>query len=311
MSGLCGYIATSAAAQAHLERMEKRQKATGQKRTPHMIFTHNNLLKAKDYKPGVVVHYAQVKADGLRLMVDTGNRVALTREGKTDFWDAITGIQHMVECLRRVPTGTVLDGELHVPGVQATDIKTLAIERDPRLRFTPFAMPIYAGQDYRQVSLEKIAGMLLEFGFPTSYTVGLDLAFNPQSLLDRCRDMKIEGWVLKAGHYNGWYKLKPVRTVDCVVTGITISDSLSFLGGLKAIQVSLFDDEGKSVEVASVGAGFEADYRMMVDPKSLIGRVAEVAYDSLAGKGKLKFPRFVRWRDDKPASECTVTGQLI
>jgi len=35
-----------------------------------------------------------------------------------------------------------------------------------------------------------------------------------------------------------------------------------------------------------------------------VGEVVEVAFDKITRDNKLRFPRFVRWRPDKEASEC-------
>ena len=66
-------------------------------------------------------------------------------------------------------------------------------------------------------------------------------------------------------------------------------------------------DGTEIIEIAKVGTGFDGDYRYSVDPKKLFGRVAEIGYQSLGAKGRLKFPKFLRWRDDeKKKNECLI-----
>jgi len=35
--------------------------------------------------------------------------------------------------------------------------------------------------------------------------------------------------------------------------------------------------------------------------------VMEVSYQYVGDKGRLRHPNFVRWREDKPAAECTLS----
>jgi ATP-dependent DNA ligase len=128
-----------------------------------------------------------------------------------------------------------------------------------------------------------------------------------EHLKQDAKKLKIEGFVVKDTPKGKCWKIKPTKTVDAFVTGYEISDSDSFAGGLKAVKISVYDSNGKAVEIASCGSGFFADYRMSVDPKTLIGRVGEFSYQCLAAKGRLKFPSFLRWRDDeKTADQCTM-----
>ena len=109
----------------------------------------------------------------------------------------------------------------------------------------------------------------------------------------------IEGWVFKTGHGHDGYKQKPVRTCDAVVTAFSLSTSAAFAGGIKSFEVAI---EGRPV--ATVGAGLDKLFRMTADPRRYVGLVMEVAYKSVSAAGKLEQPRFVRWRDDKPAEQC-------
>lgn len=271
-----------------------------------MIFGTADLLRPIEYDAQPVT-FVQAKHDGLRALVirERGGEVhVLSREGKTDFWPKLMAIPHIAGQILRLPEMTAVDCELDAPGVQATEIKTLVNNADHRLRLTAFALPVFSGVDLRNRDWSVAAGHLVHLSFPVVETFAVGGEIDVAALVERARANGLEGYVAKRGHYAGWYKIKPVRTVDCVVISTTLSTSDSFSGGLKAVQVGVFEN-GQLKQIASVSSGFEAGYRLSVDRDSLVGQVCEIAYDSIAGKGQLKFPRFVRWRDDKPAPECT------
>jgi len=260
------------------------------------------MLTVKEYN-GQPFRFIQEKKDGYGISID--EKGVWTRKKDVNVRDKLP--HHLKRVLRHLMPGSDVLAELHADGVQATSIPTLLNDGSPRLKITAFA-----DLSLKEWPYNLVLNQLERQGFLIPQT---SVVCNPDelmiydeadcdSLIAEAVERKIEGWILKEAHLRGWYKLKPVKTVDAVVTGVTVSDSITHYGGMKAIQVSLFFPE--LVEIASVGSGFTADYRHTVDQDSLIGRVAEIKYDSIAANGKLKFPRFVRWRDnEKAANECT------
>jgi len=131
----------------------------------------------------------------------------------------------------------------------------------------------------------------------------------------------VEGWVLKEGA--DWYKVKPAPTVDCVVTGVTGGVG-KYAGLVGCLHVGVYKDSRSDysvlcdfitaerdrgpdmqlVEVARV-SGMDDEQRAEMTRTSPIGRVCEVAYQYVGSRGRLRHPRFIRWRDDKSAQECT------
>ena len=99
-----------------------------------------------------------------------------------------------------------------------------------------------------------------------------------------------------------WMKWKPTITVDLQVVGLEEGTGRN-LGRLGALVCSGVDD-GKEITV-NVGSGFSDADRdgYWADANLIVGRTAEVMCDVITqnqdGTYSLRFPRFIRFRDDK------------
>lgn len=275
-------------------------------------------FKVKEYS-GQPVTVAQVKFDGYYAEVyknDADGIVVCTKKQNENLWPKLQRHDGIRKQLEQLPNDTILRCELHAFGVQATSVPTLINDADPLLLLSPFkiemfqdsVMPLGFGYEY-----ELLVG--LGFIVPNWFELnGIDgvapelkplTDFDVHTLEQRAYSTGVEGWVVKDVPGGNCWKIKPVKTVDAFVMGHTVSDSDSFYGGLKAVQIGVMDGD-EQVEIASCGSGFEKEYRMSVDLASLAGKVGEFEYQDVAAKGRLKFPRFLRWRDDeKQAKDCT------
>ena len=246
--------------------------------------------KPSDWK-GQPYNWAELKFDGWRAtLYKEGTAARLI--GRKEHLDLLDGLSSSLkQQLLAVPGDSVVDGELWAPGHKATSVPALLKRRSRCLLFSAFAVPFLGGADLRKVSLAERDAALLSIGLepPARY----DLPPTPAN----AKELGIEGFVLKLEHYAGWYRVKRDYTVDLVVCGWTPGKG-KHAGRIGSLDGCLFGQPS----IASVGGLTDAD--RVLDPSSLIGRVMEVSYDEVASRGRLKFARFIRWRDDKPAEEC-------
>jgi hypothetical protein len=278
--------------------------------------------KFKNYKDQFV-NYIQPKHDGhlTKVYVDENGIITCLTKNDKDITTKLWAINHISSELCRIPPNSVLFAELHCPDVLATSVPTLLNGADERLQLTFFAAPLFNGQDWENELLLYVVKELKKYKLnvvDTSIVIGikdedqgdfqLDEVYK-QNLLKEAIKNKLEGWVLKEKHTEGWYKLKPIKTLDAFVIATQMSFSSTHYGGLQSIHIAVIDDKGKMIDLGNVGSGFELEYRKSLDSKakrdSLLDKVCEVEYDSIAANGKLRFPRFKRWRTDKNKNQCT------
>lgn len=268
------------------------------------------ITKAKNYN-GQAVRFVTEKHDGHRrtIHVSRSGIHAYTRGKQIDDWPELREIDHIRRLVEAVPMGTWLDTELWAPGIKATSVPTLINDRSPHLRITPFALPVYKGEDMRGADLRGIHALLRDMGFtpPEIIVITSDPAPISEDMVNTLKQRalreKREGYVAKLAHYEGWYKIKPKRSLDAVVVGAH-GGTGKFFGLLGSVSIAVYDKDGKVVNLGSVGTGFNDEQREEWKGEFLVGQVIEVEYDEVSARGGLKFPRFTRLRPDKPAKDC-------
>lgn len=277
------------------------------------LWTHER-LKAKEWK-GQPAKYKQVKYNGHRFtafMQRDGRLVGFEREVRPDremtlLHPKIVEYPWWKKLAANLPPLSSVDGELYVPDGNAGDAAHAIAACLPELDFMPFAVPWWSGNDESYRDLAWVRGVVNSaIGLPFVATFAWTPDETYDVLCNGARAAEIEGWVLKQANYEGWYKVKPVKSIDCVVTGFKDGEG-KYLGLVGALVVSATID-GETCEVARVSGMTDAQ-RIEVDEDKDLGRVVEVEYQFVGNRGRLVHPRFARWRDDKPVAECAYNSE--
>lgn len=273
----------------------------------HRDISYRDLLKVKDFdqRKEHELKWIQPKLDGMRILLRKmrpGKVEGWTRNGKNDYG---AELNHRVPWVSALPIGTIVDCELTTPDSKfATDVIT-AIKSDGRLQLTAFAAPCIKGEDFREAGLEVVMHVLEQYGVDF---VPYDHFRASVNYRTKAKVADIEGYVAKIGHYEGWYRIKPVRRADVVVTAIVPGRGANE-GGIGALELGFYDPSVKGLKafpkpVGRTGTGMSREFRFQKNPQKLIGQVVEVEFDSLTSGGMLRFAAFVRMRPDKDRGDC-------
>lgn len=249
---------------------------------------------------GTPRRYVHLKYDGhwteIHAPVDGKGVRVLTRH-PTDITDKMLWHPVVQAVGLRCPAGTVVLGELYVPGGSSANVKTAI--NNGTVKFMAFAL----GNMSSTLDLQAVEAQCLSYGIPFAGW----RHYRGETADELLRRSPQEGFVLKDGNLDGWAKVKPVHTIDCVVTGHTEGARITRIAGLR---VSLWLD-GKLVEVATCSGMDDQDrlwWTRCVQRGDHIGRVVEVAYTGTTaparGTPRLRHPRLVDVREDKDPREC-------
>jgi len=273
-----------------------------------------NLPDFNDYD-NQPIEYVQLKCNGhlAKIYVDKCGNIRVLSKNDIDITEKVLSVTHIKKELNNLPPSTQCFAELHEPGGFSSDVPTYLNDGDERLQLSIFACPTLDGRDLFDEPLELVEQAVVKLGL--EFVPVFKRQFGPvnqkdkQRLLDEAEESQIEGWVLKAGHMTGWYKLKPIKTADAFVHGVTVSDSDTYRGCLKAVKLAVWDGQ-KPHDLGACGGGFSKEFKLSMNTEEkragLMNRVCEVEYNDLTSGDKLKWPRFIRWRDDKDRDQCKI-----
>ena len=264
-------------------------------------------LRTYEGKPAL---YVQAKYDGIMVTVYNSPRDGvqaysrhanptkglLTAKVKDTTWFG--------QCENNLNIGESLMGELWCPDQPASAVKSDC----QGCRFSVFAVPHFNDN----VGLPSLQGYVERMGlhFPSwwEYCTARNRTdcHKVWDLGDpRSANPNYEGFVFKDGNLLNWAKHKPSPTIDLVVTEVNMA-----IGGKHSGRIGSFTvrtTEGHVI--CDVGTGLK-DPQRRLRPADCLGRVVEVGYQYISSKGSLRHPRFLGFRDDKTADECSITQDL-
>lgn len=265
------------------------------------------------------------KWDGFRcIAVKTGGKVTLyARSGRV--FERAKKIDAWLE--KWMQDGWVLDGELM--GEEWNDTASIVSSKknhkdDSGLKYHVFdCLPLDVWRSHgvseayanRQAKIVEVLNMSTapDVNAPVTVAQGKTVSSEDELLqyYHECVSMNYEGVMIKRldtsyvfGRSMDVMKLKPIVTYDGVVTEVLEGkEGTKWEGTLSRIRIQLpnapmlVDGPAQTI----VGTGFKDEDRAFLNEKrhSLIGRACEVeGQPPLSEDGKVRFPRFVRWRED-------------
>ena len=279
----------------------------------------------------------EIKWDGVRAIATTGGTLSLRSRNGTELAGRFPELAELV----MLAPGTVLDGEIVMMSGGKPDIQSLLPRLQAGTPGTGTAPATYIvfdilerdGKDLTGLPLTQRREQLEEAVREGPHVVlsvpvagqGEDyyraaVAQGLEGVMAKRKDSRYEPGIRSGA----WLKIKDTKSCDCVIAGYTQGqgDRGTAFG---ALLLGLYED-GHLVPVGKVGTGFSG--RLLAD---LTGRfaplvtgvpqlagirgtvtwlepvlVCEVAYQEVTRDRKLRIPRFLRLRTDKPAAACTI-----
>lgn len=258
------------------------------------------------------IYVAEIKEDGIWAQMN------IDQNGKVNFWSrhgkdktSIQGVDVLAKEAEKVFKdfkNSIFIGELGLSSQRATDkVKSL------RHRFIDFWTILkYKGEDISERSEKQRRQILLR----TLEEVNADVnwfgavqqvlndfkAFAEQAVAEGKEGIVIK--LLEKGDNSVKYRWKPNVTVDYVITGYTESTSAKNIGLIRSIQGGLYV-RGKLTTVVNVGSFTDQMRRWITyHREQLFGTVFEASGKAVMRSGALRHPSFVRFREDKEATDC-------
>ena len=272
------------------------------------------------------------KLDGLRCVaVRNGHDIELWSRNHLTFTPRFRAI---VDALAAVPADNfTIDGELVAWDGERTSFGLLQRGGpDVRVEYHAFDLIHLLGHDTTGLPLgdrRRLLTQTLE-GAPPALQVARTIEGDPVDLLQHACADGWEGLIAKradstyrSGRSSDWRKLKCTLDQEFVVGGWT--DPTGKRPGVGAVLIGYYDDAGNLRYAGKVGSGFDdreladlqrrfaglaADASPFADATGVRAAhwvrpelVIDVAYSEWTTDGRLRHPRFERFREDKAAAE--------
>ena len=243
--------------------------------------------------------FAHVKRDGYRLRITrnaAGVVKAWTRKPK-DWTELVKELPRAQTLWTRLSEPCILHAEVWREKTDATSVITHVKAADPTVKLSVFAVERALPPD---APLQTVSRWCIRHGldFVPYFKRGARV---PASLgkFESLKDLPIptgdiEGYVFKRGNMEGWQKWTPVLTASLVVVGLKPGTRNTAFNGLVG-SMELADATGRVVCNAQ---GFNYATRCSLG-KHTIGQIVEVKYKGIGTNGKLRQPRFTRFRPDQ------------
>jgi bifunctional non-homologous end joining protein LigD len=275
------------------------------------------------------------KLDGIRCLAirDASGVTLMSRTGRR----MNSEYPALVEALEREPSRDFIgDGEIVAFENGITSFSRLqrrARERVPVFLYL-FDLPRHEGEDLRALPLRERKARLrraLKFGGPLRFNPHRNGEYGEQLYRDAC-ERGLEGVIAKradspylsGGRSRDWLKLKCHAEQELVIGGYTAPKGSRTEFG--ALLVGYYDDQGTLRYAGKVGTGF--DHHTLRDLGERLRRleqdaspfepfkpippgthwvrpelVAQIGFGEWTRDGRLRHPRYLGLRDDKPARE--------
>jgi DNA ligase D-like protein (predicted ligase)/DNA ligase D-like protein (predicted 3'-phosphoesterase) len=279
----------------------------------------------------------EIKWDGVRAIATIGTTVSLRSRNNKE----LAGHFPELSELMVLAPGTVLDGEIVVmmngkPDMQALLprlLKTTPTVSAPPVTYIVFDILRLGDNDLTGLPLIKRRRILTSAVHEGAHVIisvpiegkGEDyyraaVAQGLEGVMAKRKDSLYEPGVRSGA----WLKIRAFKTCDCVIVGFTPGQGRRS-SAFGALLLGLYD-ENTLVSVGKAGTGFSDRLlaELMKDFSPLITvvpqikdiretvtwlepvLVCEVGYMEVTRENKLRLPRFLRLRTDKPAVSCTI-----
>ena len=297
---------------------------------PAGVFRNPMLAKGQKETPVInVPSIIDVKYDGIRAQIHNvdGTIMICNRKGK----DITHKFDDIVDDLKEygpVAKNYVADGEIYPVDINGKPDefkkimsrihgKTQSVIFRTEVKLKLFDLLSLDEKDIAELTYRDRLKLLRE-NFTTELVANSILTTSTTEMLeyyDKAIADGYEGIIIKpllgkwvAGkRSNDWIKYKPARVeVDAVITGASYGSGKRS-DVLATYEIALLDDDGSFISVGSVGSGFsDEDLVFFTElynsstPNSIIIEVrADILTKDKLGNLGLRFPRFIKYRDDK------------